>query len=58
MNFEALLNAVIFTLGALVLFGVVCQMVRRSLPVAETPQAVLAAAVILGAAIIIGMTMH
>ncbi len=58
MNFEALANAIIFTGGGLLVFGLVCRMVGKTLPVQETPQAIFAGAVVLGAAIIIAMTMH
>jgi len=58
MNFEALANAIIFTGGGLLVFGLVCRIVRQSLPANEMPQAVVASAVILGAAIIIALTMH
>lgn len=58
MNFEALGNAVIFTGGGLLLFGLVCKIVRQSLPADEMPQAVFASAVVIGAALIIALTMH
>ncbi len=58
MNFEALASAIIFTGGGLLVFGLVCRIVRKALPVQEVSQAIFAGAVILGAAIIIAMTMH
>jgi hypothetical protein len=50
-------NALFYTLAALAIFGIVAAALRRSRP-ADLPQAVVTAAIILGAAWIIAATMH
>ncbi|MDX2179932.1 MAG: hypothetical protein SFV18_10095 [Bryobacteraceae bacterium] len=50
-------NALLYTVAALAVFAVVIAALRRSRP-ADLPQAIVTAAIVLGAAWIIAATMH